>query len=321
LLLAFIRATPLAGNKERRKAEEFFGRLVGEALKADQEVNSNELCKALVAASESARKGKLWGRLIVPTASARQVLEQFAQNPRGVSEGRLLLAVAVVEYFEDAESREALRAALERVLKLARPTAQEARANDRMAASICGALVRIAPAELLIYAEDREPIRTTLRSYALRWGWLVFDSRIVDAEGREVCRLGDQEQDDEPFAKPPELVAILDVCTETEREALLGYCLMVMAGGPCHPNDPFKSIYDALESFLNERTEEMRDDQGKRRDKPSRGQTWQDQMRRKLPVYSNWVRYLKRARAHVKKELPSAIPWLHEMGLFRGRSR
>jgi hypothetical protein len=321
LLMALVRSVPRAPVDERRRAEAFLGRLIEEALASEESADTDELCKALVAASTTAEPGQRWHSSPRITAAARQVLDNFVKDTHAVSEGRFLLAVAVVDFFADALARETLQAALRGVLRLARTTQDAKRVRDRMAAAIGDALARLAPAELLAYGDDCQPVQATLRSWAIRLGWLVFDARIIDAEGGEVCRLGNSEEEPASVPESQELDAMLKVCKQAEKNAFAGYWSMVTEGGPCQTSDTYKTIYDALNSLLNARKEEIWNDEGKLRSKRPRGQSSGNTLEAKLPDFSNWVTYLKRARIRIEKELPSAIPRLRDLGLYRNRRR
>jgi hypothetical protein len=99
------------------------------------------------------------------------------------------LSVAVVEHFSDPAASAELRRALDAALGIVESPGTQEKRRDRLASAIANCLLWLAPEELLKYPCDCEPVQSALRRAAHEHGWLVFQDRILDAEGGVVAPL------------------------------------------------------------------------------------------------------------------------------------
>ena len=146
LLKGFVQVMPHGTTAEWEIATGFLHSLIQKALRSDGDEDANELAKALTMALPCA--GSLDRRCIREDTFnlARHCLAQFARAPEQVPEGCVLLSVAVVDRFHDADARVDLREALDAALNLVeRPGSQDKR-RERIASAIANCLVRSRPA-------------------------------------------------------------------------------------------------------------------------------------------------------------------------------
>jgi hypothetical protein len=314
LLRFFVRLLPQSRETEIEDALSFLHRLVAKALSDEETDGETDLSKALIQVVSSDEWDTQW-RLSEPSLKlARATLARFAEKPGKVSEGNVLLAASIAGHCRDAAARDDLRTALDVILSLAeRPGGQQ---SERLASAIAQALLEIAPVELLNYPANCEPVRAALRSRALQRGWVVFQNRIVDAEGNEICQLGRSSPTESDAPKPAEISEILAVLSKRQRDVLLSYWLMTRDGGACQPSDSLKSIYERLQAQFNEQGETLMDEQGRiRRDSTTTefDNLFQNEA---FPTFETWRKTLNRIEDRFERQ-PDILLMLHHIGLCR----
>jgi len=155
LLKAFVQVMPHGPISERETAAGFLHSLIRKALRTD---GANDASKSLAYALTRALPcaGSLDLRCIREDTFnlARNCLAQFVRAPERVPTTCILLSVAVVEHFHDADARIDLRRALDTALS---PTGNRGFGDDIVSSSIARCLLMISPGELLDYPFNCRP--------------------------------------------------------------------------------------------------------------------------------------------------------------------
>jgi hypothetical protein len=321
LLKTLLQALPASVGKQPNEAHDVFHRLLTRAIRGD---GDGDYAREMSLAFSQTEWGDRWRPAEESLDLARGVLARFAVAPANEPTDRVLLATRMVARFRDISIKVEVLRAFEAALKMP-ADGTDAKSAERLALALADALADIAPGELLRFAMDCEPVHVTLRSRAVRNGWLVFADRIVDAEGREICRSGAEVQPSPKAGVPESLEEVVGQLPPAERRVFLSYWLMVGPGGPCRPGDSRAAIYRAASALLDERVEDRWDNL----DRKANAEDPVDRRRNQLalrvqelfgdePIPKNdaWRQALKRVCARLKKR-PEFLPELRRLGLLR----
>lgn len=141
---------------------------------------------------------------------------------------------------------------------------------------------------------------------------MVFADRIVDAEGKEICRSGGLAPQPSETSRPAEIRDVLQVLPQQEQRVFLSYWWMVEAGGPCQPGDKLKTIHQTLLDLLDVPAQERND---------QLAEPVQDLfVTNRFPEFDTWRRTLDRIKKRYKQE-PEILALLHRIGIGRRSPR
>ena len=285
-------------HESRRLLDQFFL----SAMQDDSE-NSTELAKALVDALSLVPDNE-HGYLSRKTLNqARDFLAEFAANPGRASEGRVLLAVSVVSHFRQSGTQFDLLKALDAALNL--EVRDKRKGNpDRVALAVANSLTKMAPAELLKYPTDCEPVQSVLRARAIERHWFVFDDRILDAEGNEIGKAAISGKTDVAASGPTDLSMVTGGLGKQSQCEFMSYIYMVGANGPCQKRDSFPVIYNAIKERWSGQIEDEHS--------AELGNLFKDE----LPSFEAWKKALKRVEETFDGQ-PEILELLRQQGMCR----
>jgi hypothetical protein len=250
-LTAFLVVLPSATGTEQENAEVFLGRLLAQALAEDEPKAAD-----LAWACERALSGMAAGQCRLPRSafmSARDVLTRFSDAATAHPSNSVTLAASILAQFNDPMSGRDVRKALDAALQLAEGSADDITHVQR---ALVKSLAELAPGELLGYPPDCDCVQSALCKLAVERGWLIYQDRIVGAEGFEIASTADSDDVPPTVGQPPDLKALIELLPPKSQRVLYGYWLMVKEGGPCSPRDSEKSIYAAIQSRLDGTTQD-----------------------------------------------------------------
>ncbi|WP_193376995.1 NACHT domain-containing protein [Frigoriglobus tundricola] len=235
---------------------------------------------------------------------ARDELARFTARPDPAYALRVRLVTCLAGHLPPTTARAALREAFSASLRF-EETAPGA--LGLVPQVLANRLVEIAPAELLRYPIDCESATSVLRSRAVERHWLVFQNRIIDAEGNEIATISNPDPLTPLAADAPDLREIAERLPDRSRRVLLAYWWMVRDGGPCEPGDTFRHIYDRTTAFWagEEETE---------------ANYLRTLFPEALPAFENWKKTLNRIQKQFTTQ-PAILTQLHRIGLHSRRRR
>lgn len=277
----------------------FLHSLVSNALNPDDA--GGELARALAAAvGEVADK-----RIVLFSEKTRalvlQLLSRAVSSNEGLSKPQLLLAVALVRHFRDTIAARRLLAGF---LEALPPSSSLDTVDYQIALEVGDCLAELAPDELLRLPPDCPGVLWALRSRSLKEGWMVYADRILNAEGLEIASLRSPESLIGITGQAVELQTLLAGLSPQTRCVLESYWLMVNRG-PCHPGDPYPSIYRVAKAICDEETEET-----------EIGEVLRDRFPKGFPSFAAWSRQLNRIEVKFAGQ-SEAESFLRQLGLFR----
>jgi hypothetical protein len=245
-LTAFLLLLPGASGNEHEDATGFLHRCATQALR-DESASSEELAELLDQAMTRAKRAstRFFPDAMLPLAL--DALARFERNPESIAKKRVACAASIVAHFGNPATRRNLRAAFDAALRLPEPAGRD---TDQLRQFLANTLAEIAPGDLLSDPRDCTFAQSALRTLSVRRGWLVFDDRIIDSEGREIANAGVSTGPRIAAEKAIELKDLLDQLPEQMRSVLVSYWLMVKNESVCRSSDSFKSIYRAMVSRI-----------------------------------------------------------------------
>ncbi|MBS0263105.1 MAG: NACHT domain-containing protein [Planctomycetes bacterium] len=305
LLKSFVLLQTHASGNDWHESRRLLYQFFVSAMQDDSE-SATELAKALVDALSLVPDNEHGYLSRKSLNQARDFLAEFAANPGRASEGRVLLAVSVVGHFLQAGTEFDLLNALDAALTLEPPN--EKKGNpDRVALAIANSLAKLAPAVLLKYPTDCELVQSVLRALAVERHWLVFDDRILDAEGNEIGRAAISGRTAVAASGPTELSMVMAGLGEQSRREFMSYYYMVGSNGPCQKGDSFPIIYKAIKERWSGDIEDEHS--------AELATLFKDE----LPSFEAWKKALKRVEESFNGQ-PEILDLLRRHGLCR-RSR
>ncbi len=245
LLKRLVQAVSQSTGRDWEAGSSLLHELVLDALGGDETPETEVRAKALTIALPCAT-GR--GRSCIPKRTAdlaMQVLERFSQSVHGDAEGRVLLAVAVLEQFGDPRVALDLKRTLDAIFTHADRFDARSQQQFRLALALANAIARLAPQELLEYPLTCEPVQIALRLLSAQRGWLVFDKHIVDSNGETIGSVPPPDAIAIRHA-PIELVDVLKELKESQRRAIQSFYAMVGPGGPCDFQTSYATIHSTM---------------------------------------------------------------------------
>jgi hypothetical protein len=302
--IAYLMLLPLRTGSERDHASEFLHRHVVKAL-GDDSQNAIELAEVLDHALSRAEQ--VMGRVFPDETLgiSLDVLAKFTRTPEKTPIEHVMLAANLIGRFGKASARKDLRRALDAALQLGERTKQE---PDQISQTLARVLAAIAPDELLDYSLDCDCVQSALCLLAVQRGWLVFNDRILDAEGVEIARIDAPGDSDNAMPKPADLISLCKHLSPPQEKVLQSYWLMVKDDTPCRPSDTLKAIYAAVQArHRGETVDEL-------------AEYLENLFPDALPSFDTWRKTLNRIEKRFAAQ-PDMAEYLRRIGLGRQRRK
>jgi hypothetical protein len=300
LLAIYVAGARNPAGKTARLGQVFLARLIQDALTGgagDAELKAIELASVL---RQQRPNCEMW-RQEGFTNAAVSLLKLFSDQPAGVSIGQVRLAATLLGI---GRCRADL---LENLLKLLirRIRVEKERhlclEMEALAQDVADFLADVAVGRLLTFPDSCDPVHEALGRRALELGWLVFDDRILDANGQELGSLGGSESA-ENEASQTSREALLSSLSMPLRSAIMSRWLVIVHFRKCDPSAPDKDIYQSVQRMVA-------DEEGEVARELSR-ELYQDD----LPSLGAWRQNVFRARKQLRKRR-EGLTFLAEIGL------
>ena len=187
LVTAYIRIVTGAASEPAQPVRTYLTVLLRSALTGTA-LEDDEQSWLLANALRSAEPRGNWLADLDMRALAQGVLRKFVEG-EVVSLGQARLAASLLRGDVDEASILGMRRALDAIMRFLRKTSEkrEIRQFESTAIEIAGDLAETALDQLLEYPPDCEPVREALGGLARDSGWMVFEDRILDADGNELA--------------------------------------------------------------------------------------------------------------------------------------
>lgn len=187
LVKLYLEAMPESRGENWEQAVALLNTMLTTAYQAGDET-AEELAKAISSALPQMRHRH--DRMMPPSIRelSTAALVEFERDPQESSEGHLLLAVAIADFFHHETASEHLKRALDASLLIRDDPKGHSFRRMRLSSAICECLTRLAPEILLSYPDNCEPVRLSLHRMTLERGCLIYHDRILDHEGQVIAR-------------------------------------------------------------------------------------------------------------------------------------
>lgn len=254
------------------------------------------------------RTSWIWEREAIREPAFR-FLEQFVGQRGAATAGQVRLAVSLLRFTVHRRERELVCQSLDELLRRMRfaKDKQTGLELESQAHEVARIVADLAVERLLKYPRSCEPVEEVLAERARDFGWVVFEDRIFDANGRQLANLQVVEQDETEIDHKA-ILSLVRGLADAKRNAILSRWLVVRVFNLQPPRAELAAIHCAIQKALE----------------GEHGTHAEDWMREVYPdgapELKLWRQYMYRA-AEKLRLLPNGPVFLAEVGLPPAKRR